>query len=320
MRADRLELERAGTIYGNSHEVVAQQYHLDSPALPSLFPARMPRKEVSTEWADNLRLSRYEFEPEAIQAGESTRLDLAWEILGQTALEQKMFLQLLDSRGQPVGQQELDPPSKKMYRWRPDGLILEQHPLTFGPDVEAGLYFVRLGFFDPETGQRLPASGPRQESLGDELILGPLYVTANGLDPIRPESPMRAMLGGAFELVGYSIRPADQENSTAVELYWHTRTAVETDYTVFIQLLDAHKQVVAQVDAQPLAEIFPTSHWQPGDVISDRFLLPITFDEVGGENRLVTGMYDLATGLRLPAHDEEGVVLPDDSIRLAGER
>jgi hypothetical protein len=39
-----------------------------------------------------------------------------------------------------------------------------------------------------------------------------------------------------------------------------------------------------------------------------------------GKNRLVTGMYDLSTGLRLPAYDKDGTLLPDNSIQLPVER
>jgi len=318
--ANNLDLERLEMVKGNRDDVIAQQYNLDPQLMLPLFPARMPRKEMSAEWVDNLRLTEYEFVPDSIQAGDTTNLYLAWEILGHTALQQKMFLQLLDSQGHPVGQQELDPISKKMYRWREDGLVLEQHPLNLGSELEAGLYFVRLGFFDPKTGQRLPAYGSEQQPLGDELMLGPLYVTANGLDPIPAQAKMSAMLGDGFELVGYSIRPAEIENSTEVELYWRTRARVDIDYTVFIQLLDPQNQVLAQVDAQPLGELFPTSSWQPGDIISDQFVLPVKFEELMGENRLVTGMYDLSTGLRLPAYNVKGVLFPDNSIQLTVDR
>jgi hypothetical protein len=46
---------------------------------------------------------------------------------------------------------------------------------------------------------------------------------------------------------------------------------------------------------------FPTSLWQPGDVVSDRHVLPgVKLDELKGE-RVLVGLYDVETGARLDA-------------------
>jgi len=227
-----------------------------------------------------------------------------------------MFLQLLDSEGNPVGQQEVDPISRKMYRWRDDGLILEQHPLKFRAELPTGLYFVRLGFFDPKTGNRLPAYNLDHQPLGDEFIVGPLYIHSSGNDPITPQYSLQAMFGDNFELLGYSIYPV-AEDSTEIELYWKTNTSSNVDYTVFVQLLDEQNQVIAQIDAQPLPGLYPTSHWQPGDIIADKFILPVSTDQITGHS-LITGMYDLVTGDRLPAYNSQGELLPNRTAQLEG--
>jgi hypothetical protein len=226
-----------------------------------------------------------------------------------------MFVQLVDSRGTGVGQLELEPISRKMYRWRPDGLILEQLPLQFGADLRPGLYFVRLGFFDPASGQRLAATTPDRQPVGDEVILGPLYLSRTAPDPVRPDHPVGARLGQAIELLGYSILTSEPAGQSEIELYWQSHGPVTVDYTVFVQLLDGQDQVVAQVDGQPLAGLYPTSRWQSGEVISDRFRLAIPPQRLGA-GRLVTGMYEWPSGVRLPAFTASGELWPDNLIPL----
>ena len=311
-----LESQPVGLLKGSRSNLIARQYELETQAALALFPQQLPAKKVAVAWDDNLLLSGYEFTPPAVKAGETSTLLLAWNILGYTGLKEKMFIQLLDSGGHPVGQQEIEPISRKMYRWRDDGLILEQHPLQFGSDLNAGLYFARLGFFNPDTGQRLPTYSPNGQPLGDELIVGPLYVSADGINPANPQHAVQATLGHEFELLGYSAYPAETENSTTVELFWKTAAPVEVNYTVFVQMLDAQNQIIAQADAQPLPNVYPTSRWQPGDIITARFALPVSSSGLSGPYKLVTGMYDLATGLRLSTYNQKGELLPDGLIEL----
>lgn len=304
-------------IYNRQGQPIARQYALaESDQLETLFVRHLPRKQINATWADNLRLTGFEFVPEVIGPTDTTNLYLSWEVLALTSLQEKMFLQLLDSQGQPVGQQELDPISKKMYRWRPDGLVLEQYPLKLDANLPAGLYFVRLGFFNPKTEQRLIAYGPDSQPLGSEVIIGPLTVAEDKNNPYNIQHYTQASLGGVIELLGYSIKSAPTRGETDVELYWRAEDTIDLDYTAFVQLLDEERNVVAQQDMQPLNGLYPTSRWRPGDVIATTFVLAVPQIEDGGSHRLVTGMYHLETGTRLPTFNHANELLTDNLIPL----
>ena len=88
------------------------------------------------------------------------------------------------------------------------------------------------------------------------------------------------------------------------------------DYTVFVQLLDAKNRWVAGHDTQPLGGEYPTSSWRPGEVVVDDHVLQLPDDLPPGTYRLVTGMYDLATGRRLIVADAKGEAQPDSMIVL----
>jgi hypothetical protein len=88
------------------------------------------------------------------------------------------------------------------------------------------------------------------------------------------------------------------------------------DYTIFVQLLNAQDQLITSWDAQPLSGQYPTSRWQTGEIVVDEFALPLPEELPSGQYRLVAGMYDLATGQRLPATGDDGQRLPGDMIVL----
>jgi hypothetical protein len=85
-----------------------------------------------------------------------------------------------------------------------------------------------------------------------------------------------------------------------VTLLWQSLAQVEENYQVFVHLLDAEGNKIAQADGQPVQWLRPTSTWQPGERIADRYglLLPDTLP--GGEYSIVVGLYHPVTGQRLP--------------------
>ncbi|MCA9972123.1 MAG: hypothetical protein KC425_17990, partial [Anaerolineales bacterium] len=59
----------------------------------------------------------------------------------------------------------------------PGDLIVQPVTLTVSPDAPEGEYFVRVGLYSPQSGQRLPLLSPA--GAGDALSLLPIHVTAN---------------------------------------------------------------------------------------------------------------------------------------------
>ena len=76
-------------------------------------------------------------------------------------------------------------------------------------------------------------------------------------------------------------------------------------------------QVWGQQDNQPQGGSYPTGDWTPHDPVIDRYSLSLRDDAPPGDYRLLVGMYDLSTGLRLPAFAADGQRLPDDAIQVA---
>ena len=84
-------------------------------------------------------------------------------------------------------------------------------------------------------------------------------------------------------------------------LYWHAAAASPTAYTVFVHLLNASGQVIAQQDSPPTNGNRPTSGWVTNEFIADPHVL--TFNAAGqqysGAASIEIGLYDPITGQRV---------------------
>lgn len=74
-----------------------------------------------------------------------------------------------------------------------------------------------------------------------------------------------------------------------LSLHWRADQPPQGNYTVFVQLLDANGQVVAQKDRWPGDGLFPTAAMQPGQVITDNLAIPLELP--AGRYRLIAGLY-----------------------------
>ena len=116
-----------------------------------------------------------------------------------------------------------------------------------------------------------------------------------------------------IEMDQSAVAPGDQ---LPVTITWQGLAKMDADYTVFVQVLDAADKIVGQVDAWPVQGTFPTSQWQPGEIVVDPYLVTLSPDMEPGPYRLHAGLYLLATGQRLPVIDTSGNPI-DDKVEVA---
>jgi hypothetical protein len=125
--------------------------------------------------------------------------------------------------------------------------------------------------------------------------------------------PVEASFSDLVHLLGYDLQPRDigPGDRLALTLYWKALGRMDTSYTVFVHLIDDDGQIRAQRDAVPGQGDLPTTGWLEGEIVSDTYALDLDAGLPDGEYTLLVGLYDAATGARLP-------VLPSrtDHIRL----
>jgi hypothetical protein len=131
-----------------------------------------------------------------------------------------------------------------------------------------------------------------------------------------PQNPREANLGDQVRLLGYDLAgQARPGQSLDLTLFWEALAPMQEDYTVFVHLVGGDGQIWGQRDSQPVTGFYPTSLWTVGEFVRDQVHLEIAPDAPAGEYRLVVGMYEPETGIRLPVLDSRGQNL-GDSISL----
>lgn len=121
--------------------------------------------------------------------------------------------------------------------------------------------------------------------------------------------------GEAVELAGYQVETAGGE--AVVTLYWRVVTPTDAYATVFVHLLDASGNIVAQHDGAPVNGSYPIPLWQPGVLIADTHRLTLPAESTG-PYQLAVGLYDPVTLLRWPVTSANGEPLPDGRAVLEG--
>jgi hypothetical protein len=117
-----------------------------------------------------------------------------------------------------------------------------------------------------------------------------------------------ALFGEGIALVGtQSLRTSVHAGEAlSITLTWESLATVRTNYTIFVHLAPAlDVPLVAQEDAQPCDNSYPTTWWSPGEIVEEDRRIVIPAGTPPGQYVLTTGIYDWATGQRLPVRSTD---------------
>jgi hypothetical protein len=212
--------------------------------------------------------------------------------------------------------------------WVPSESIQEDYWLQPEPGAAPGLYRLEIGLLRQD--KQLPGGYENLPLMEDSLVVADnIYPAVTRLlDPnhdTSPPFPVLYQVGDSIQLTGYAItdqadRPFAQNKALETDtlhlaLYWQSISAINSNFTVFTQLIGPDGKVWAQWDNPPQAGRYPTSAWLSQDKVIDRYTLTLPPDAPNGNYQLLVGMYDPATGERLPV-SEDGIPQPDNAIWL----
>jgi len=166
------------------------------------------------------------------------------------------------------------------YEGRLPCLNLVDHNAAMRAIVDAGHHL----WTPTQTFYRLPLSW-WQERLGERVYLssvGPGIVevaisTVWTRDAVAPGSTLD--LGNGVRIASASLR--SHEDRAVVTVYWEAEREPACDYSVGVHLLtdatpDGPEDIVAQADrCHPVDGWYPTSGWEPGEVVRDNYVLPV---------------------------------------------
>ena len=152
------------------------------------------------------------------------------------------------------------------------------------------------------------------------LHLETYTIPANRTAQIAPTTRGDAIFGGMAELVGVTLdTPTLKPGEVlAFSIVWKVLARAESPYKTFVHLIGVPKAdgspIYAQRDAEPCLNSYPTWQWTPGELVIDRYSIPLPSDMPAGNYTLQAGWYEArGDGARLPATDSRGQPLGDSA-------
>lgn len=266
--------------------------------------------------------------PLSVEAADGlARLHLGWWTAAPLAENLGLSLRLTTLDGREIFTSQFDTqpgygylPSSSWPRgaWTADWLTLTLPD----PTAEPPPYALLVALYDLASGR------PRLTRRLGELhptAAGALAFQPNQLSFVLPPSavPLEATFSAAgkpiLKLSGYELnKMTPGEAAVDITLYWEALGEIAADYTVFVHLLDpATGQPIAQHDAMPRHNSYPTSQWTPGEIVADPARLDVSEVAVGSYP-LTAGFY-LRQGeqfVRLTATDSAGNPIPNNAVLI----
>jgi hypothetical protein len=226
----------------------------------------------------------------AAAPGTDLGVTLTWRGAEPIDRQYNTSIQIVDEAGERVAQAD-GPPARGLI---PTNLFFatplpDPKSLPLPADLSPGRYRIDVAVYDVET----------LTPVGRPYPVGWFRV---GPAPEEPAVPVEVPWQDNLTLVGYDpIRPMPIAGDVLdLRLVWAAAGPVGTDYTAFVHLLGPDGTLVAQSDAPPGGAFYPTSGWEVGGRVEDRRTLALPAELAPGEYRLIAGLYQPATGARLP--------------------
>jgi len=281
-----------------------------------------PETDLGISFANQVNLLGYDVDLSPRWPDDPIEATTYWRTQQKTAQNYNAALHLLDNTR--TTQQLYDHFLGNLYPntlWAPGEFTQDRYiiPGSYQSRLP-GLYTLELRLYSYTQGGFVPlpmADIETNQPIERNPILGQIRI----MDPARTKPPPHTKiveLGQEIRLLGYDLADTQARPGEAVSLalHWEAIAQPATNYTVFTQLIGPDGLVWGQQDNQPQQGRYPTTAWSIGDGVVDRYDIPVREDAPVGSYTLLVGMYDLATGERLPAVDEPGNRLPNDAVVL----
>jgi hypothetical protein len=276
-----------------------------SPVRPAVTELAIPHP-LRREIGSSVLLLGYELWPTTVQPGASLHLELFWSVEGTVAEGLSLLLELGSIR------EILQFPNSyyPSTRWRIGDVLRGQFEFSIPADIPPDDYALRFNLVEP-SGQHVSTKGV---TIGHVQVEGRTRIFSI---PTMDRS-LDLRLGDRIKLLGYDTPRVEMgtESELSLILYWQAERTTDSAYKAFVHVLDSEGQLIAQRDSSPQNGVAPTTSWLPGEVIRDGYTITVPSEVLADPLAIEVGMYDPATGNRLPVYDILGSRLEHDRALL----
>lgn len=257
--------------------------------------------------------------PQPIYPDDNLVVSLCWQARTPVTKNYSVSLEVIGPDGEGYGQLETYP-GRGNYPtsfWTVNQPFCDEYKIHVRGDVPApAAATVRVLLLDGVHGDPLGVTNASGEVLNPNLITLPSKIRANDRQRVTPSHLVNYRFGEGLNLTGYDQETLAENNQVRITLYWKVLDDIHDNYVVFIHLRDTPNHVYAQNDSQPRHGAYPTALWESGELVLDEHAITLTDQVIPPALDLYLGLYDPATGARLPAFDAEGNPLANDEVKL----
>jgi hypothetical protein len=263
---------------------------------PRALDAQTPVGRVlGARYDEGMRIVGVDFPNGAtLWPGASLPVTLYLQTEGVVNGDYTMFVHLVDAAGMPLVKLDGVPYAGRhpTRQWRSGELFADPYSLTLPAEVTVnpGLGTLIAGFYPMgQPDQPLTALDGNHAAIGKQVALGRVRIVP--VPPrVEPLKPAQAEWANGIRLISATIEPRDRH--MRVNLAWQATEPLDQDLTVFVHLLDAGGQLVAQQDQPPQGGNLPTSVWRPGEIVRDT--IDVALPPAAAERwmKIVVGFYD----------------------------
>jgi hypothetical protein len=295
---------------------------------PRNFDVPAMSTEVQANFGDEITLLGFDFPERRTQPGGALPITLYWQArrsVDHHYIVSNHLLNQVDLR-QWGGRDQVPQDYYSTVLWTPGEVVRDEYLVPVDPAAPSGVYRLDIGLYAELAGQNWHVP----------LVQGGMVLEANSVTiaPIKvggpppgitvqnpsPQHPRADNLENLVTLIGYDL--ILEPETLDLTLYWRCDARLPTDLTTFVHVRDAtggesatRATIVAQMDRPPVDGAYPTSLWDPGEVIRDVVQIPVPPQAPAGEYEVIVGLYDFVTGRRLLVFNDQGEPI-DDHIRL----
>lgn len=257
--------------------------------------------------------------PDALSgAPEDLTYTLEWLGLKRMGHEYSAFLQIQTQDYQRIAGDDVRI-NRWLYPttvWQPGAVVPDVHRLQLAEALEPGAYRLVAGVYPfawPDA--HLPVILPDGHTISNPLTIGWLKVPQKAPVAISFEGrEVNAVFDGAIRLRAILITPGE-EGVVRFHLTWEALVERPSfDATIFVQVVDSGRQIIAQQDVRPWGGQYPTFIWSAGELVQTEHFLDMG-NVAPDDLDVLIGMYTFPGPNRLPA-TLGGAELPDRAVLL----
>ena len=272
---------------------------------------------VETPFGANL--IGYRLWPPEIEPGDALHVTLTWQATQRITEPFNAVVRIISPLDGAAWAQrdETMPRSVPADWWLPDQIINERLVLTTTAEIPVGAFQVNVSLRRYWPLELAPVYQDHDVSPLDRVLLGYVAVPQEDLFLPQTAEPVGAVFGDQIALRSMALEGELMPGGElVVTLYWEALRPPDSDYTVFVHLIDGQGTMLSGHDDRPMMGRYTTLAWQPGHSVSDEHRISFPAASQAAEYQLRIGLYIAETGDRLGVSDSPWVAPAGDMIIL----